>query len=186
VRELAEAAQALAEKHGLSGLVNSVVMAWAKAELGQTEQALAELESLADSAPPFDAEILRPQVYMRAGRIEQALEILNQYLAQRERSGFRHNEAEIYRLKGEAILMRDSSSTAEPEACYRKAIEIARCQSAKWWELRATNSIVRLLRDTDRRDEARTMLAEIYNWFTEGFDTTDLKEAKALLDELKS
>jgi predicted ATPase len=59
-----------------------------------------------------------------------------------------------------------------------------RKQSAKWWELRASKSLARLLRDTDRREEARTMLAEIYNWFTEGFDTADLKDAKALVEEL--
>jgi tetratricopeptide (TPR) repeat protein len=183
-RELAEAARALAEKHGLSGRVNSAVMVWAKAELGQTEQALAELESWPDSALPFDAEILRPQVYMRGGRIERALELLDQYVAQLERSGAHLNESEGYRLKGEAILMRDTSATTEAETCVRKAIEIASGQSAKWWELRATVSLARLLRDTNRRDEARSMLAAIYNWFTEGFDTADLKDAKALLAEL--
>jgi tetratricopeptide (TPR) repeat protein len=186
VSELAEAAQALAEKHGLAGRVNRTVMAWAKAELGHTEQALAELESMADSAQPFDVEILRPQMCMRVGRIEQALEMLNQNLAQLERSGTRHNEAEVYRIKGEGILMRDSSDTAEAENCFRKAIEIARGQSAKWWELRATVSLARLLRDTNRSDEACAMLAEIYNWFTEGFDTADLKDAKALLDQLRT
>ena len=80
--------------------------------------------------------------------------------------------------------MRDSSATAEVEACLRKAIEIASGQSAKWWELRATVSLARLLRDTGRPNEARKMLDEIYNWFTEGFDTADLKDAKALLEEL--
>jgi len=90
----------------------------------------------------------------------------------------------FHRLKGEAILMRDSSMTAAAEECFRKAIAITRSQSAKSWELRATTSLARLLRDTGRRDEARTMLAKIYDWFTEGFDTADLKDAKALLDEL--
>ena len=83
-------------------------------------------------------------------------------------------------------MIRDPSGTAEPEACFRRAIEIAKGQSAKWWELRATVSLGRLLRDTGRRDEARAMLTEIYRWFTEGFDTTDLKDAKTLLDELQS
>ena len=87
-------------------------------------------------------------------------------------------------MKGDAILIRDSSATVVAEACFRKAIEIARAQSAKWRELTATTRLARLLRDTGRHDEARSMLAEIYNWFTEGFDTADLKEAKALLDEL--
>jgi predicted ATPase len=72
------------------------------------------------------------------------------------------------------------------EQRYLKAIEIARNQGAKWWELRAVKSFARLLRDTDRRDEARAMLSKIYNWFTEGFDTADLKDAEALLDELSN
>jgi tetratricopeptide (TPR) repeat protein len=185
--QLAGAARALAEKHVFLGRVTGVaILGWAKAELGQTPQALAEWASWAGSASPYDKEILLPQVCMRAGRVEQALEMLNQYLAHLERSGARFTEAEVYRLKGEAILMRDSSATAEAEKCFRKAIEIARGQSAKWWELRATTSLARLLRDTDRRDEASAMLAEIYNWFTEGFDTADLKDAKALLDELSN
>jgi predicted ATPase len=82
--------------------------------------------------------------------------------------------------------MRDSSATDEAESCFRKGIEIANSQSAKWWELRATVSLARLLGDTNRRDEAYTMLAEIYGWFTEGFDTADLKDAKALLGELSN
>ena len=94
-------------------------------------------------------------------------------------------DAELHRLRGEAILNHDSSATAETEACFRKAIEVPREQSAKWWEPRAT-SFARLLRDTNRRDEACAMLGETYNWFTEGFDTADLKDAKALLDELSN
>jgi predicted ATPase len=107
-------------------------------------------------------------------------------LAAIEQSGAHEEAAEPNRLKGEAILMRDSLATAEAEACFRTAIEVAKGQSAKWWELRATVSLVRLLRDAGRRDEARAMLAEIYNWFTEGFDTADLKDAKALLEELSN
>ena len=95
-------------------------------------------------------------------------------------------EAEVPRLKGELVLAQNASDAAEAEQCFRTAIEIAQQRSFKWWELRATTGLARLLRDTNRHDEARAMLAEIYNWFTEGFDTTDLKEAKALLDELKS
>jgi predicted ATPase len=75
---------------------------------------------------------------------------------------------------------------AEAQRCFERAIEIARSQSAKSLELRATMSLARLLCDTGRRDEARTMLADIYNWFTEGFDTADLKDAKALLEQLSN
>jgi hypothetical protein len=92
---------------------------------------------------------------------------------------------EVLRLKGELLLLKDASDFRAAELPLRQAIEVAARQNAKWWELRATASLARLLRDTGRRDEARTMLAEIYNWFTEGIDAADLKDAKALLDELK-
>ena len=81
-------------------------------------------------------------------------------------------------------MIKDAANVAEAERCLLDAIDIARRQSAKLFELRATVSLARLLRDANRRDEARTMLTEIYKWFTEGFDTADLKDAKALLDEL--
>jgi len=77
-------------------------------------------------------------------------------------------------------------SALEAEEYFRKAIEVARNQEAKSWELRATTSLAGLLRDTNRRDEAHAMLNDIYNWFTEGFDTADLKDAKALLEELRA
>ena len=80
--------------------------------------------------------------------------------------------------------MQGAEQTASAEACFRKAIEIAGQHGAKWFELRATTSLARLLAKQGRRDEARAMLADIYGWFTEGFDTADLKDAKALLDEL--
>jgi predicted ATPase len=105
-----------------------------------------------------------------------------------DRTGDGELKAELWRIKGELLLLQDaqrgSNSQADAESCFRQAIEIARHQQAKWWELRATMSHARLLASLGRRDEARTMLGEIYTWFTEGFDTADLKEAKALLDEL--
>ena len=82
------------------------------------------------------------------------------------------------------LPLRQHDSDGVARSCFQRAIEIARQQSAKSYELRATMSLGRLLARQDKRDEARMMLAEIYNWFTEGFDTADLKEAKALLDEL--
>jgi predicted ATPase len=100
------------------------------------------------------------------------------------RSGRAFNEPAFYQLKGALLLMQNGFHATQAESCFERAIEIARKQGAKSWELRATIALARLLRDTDRRDEARAVLAEIYNWFTEGFDTVDLKEAKALLDEL--
>ena len=90
----------------------------------------------------------------------------------------------LHHVKGELLLAQNPSNAAEVELCFRTAIEIARRLSVRMAELRATTSLARLLAKQNRRDEARTMLAEIYGWFTEGFDTADLKEAKALLDEL--
>jgi predicted ATPase len=89
-----------------------------------------------------------------------------------------------HRVKGELLLAQNPSDVAEAEQCFRTAIEIARRQSARMAELRATTSLARLLDEQGRRNEARTMLADIYGWFTEGFDTADLRDAKALLDEL--
>ena len=90
----------------------------------------------------------------------------------------------MLRLNGEVLLMRDASAVLEAESCFRSALEVARMQEAKRWELRTTVSLARLLRDTNHRDEARLLLMEIYNWFTDGFDLPDLKEAKALLEQL--
>jgi tetratricopeptide (TPR) repeat protein len=91
-------------------------------------------------------------------------------------------QPETLRLRGELRLKLEQPELAEAD--FRESITLAQKMGAKAWELRATMSLARLFRDTGRRDEARAMLAEIYNWFTEGFDTADLKDAKALLDEL--
>jgi predicted ATPase len=108
-----------------------------------------------------------------------------------EKTGERRDEAEVHRLRGVLTLRRKTSrlkidSALEAEQYFRKSIEVARHQGAKSWELRAATSLARLLRDTNRRDEARARLAEIYNWFTEGFDTADLKDAGTLLEELRA
>src|SRR5260370_32483547 len=89
--------------------------------------------------------------------------------------------ADLYRLEGEFLLMAGAGEN-DVEESFRQAIAIAQRQEAKSWELRATISLARLLVKQGKRDEARTMLADIYNWFTEGFDTADLKDAKALLE----
>jgi predicted ATPase len=93
-------------------------------------------------------------------------------------------EAELYRLKGQFLLMQNASGGTQAEHCFRLALGIARKQRAKSLELRTTTSLARLLAREGRHDEARAMLAEILNWFTEGFDTADLKDAKAVLDDL--
>jgi predicted ATPase len=124
------------------------------------------------------------QVQCLFGRYDEALVAIDEALAVVEETGQRAFEAEVHRTKGELLLAKDASNAVEAEQSFRTAIEIARRQKARGWELRATTSLARWLRDTNRRDEARRMLREIYNWFTEGFETADLKDAKMLLDEL--
>ena len=123
--------------------------------------------------------------YAEIGQVEKGLTMLNEGLAHVERTGEKVDYAEMLRLKGEVLLMHDPPARAEAEKCFREALEVARAQEAKWWELRATASLASILRDSKRRDEALAMLAEIYNWFSDGFELPDLKEAKALLDELR-
>jgi predicted ATPase len=99
-----------------------------------------------------------------------------------EETGERHWQAELHRVRAELLLMQGDS--AEAEASLHNAIEVARRQSAKSWELRATTSLARLWQGQGRMDQARQVLAEVYGWFTEGYGTPDLKEAEALLQEL--
>jgi predicted ATPase len=109
---------------------------------------------------------------------------VNEGLALSRSSGVRLLESEIHRLKGELLLSAGDDEAASQS--FRDAIELARRQSAKSWELRATTSLARLLAKQRRRAEARTMIFDIYGWFTESFDTADLKDAKALLEELST
>jgi tetratricopeptide (TPR) repeat protein len=120
--------------------------------------------------------------YDKAGRADEALAFVAEALLLVERHDERNWEAEIYRVKGELLF--ESRRSPEAETCFRRAIETARRQSAKSLELRATTSLSRLLRKQGKNEEARQMLAEIYGWFTEGYDTADLRDAKALLDAL--
>ena len=117
-----------------------------------------------------------------AGQIEEALTLLDDALRIVERTGERWLAAELNRHKGQLLLQQGHSGAGEE--LYRRALSIAEQQGAKFWELRAAASLARLRRDQGRHVEARDLLAPVYNWFTEGFATPDLKEAKALLDEL--
>jgi predicted ATPase/class 3 adenylate cyclase/ribosomal protein L40E len=190
VQKLAEEAIALSEEHGFLPEQTATARAfreWAIAEFTQTQEVIGGLERAVALAPgQFRRQVfgMLVQHYMRVGRLDQALAMLDEDLASSERSGAHFYEPEIHRLKGEAILLRDSSATVEAEKCFRKAINVARGQSAKWFELRATMSLARLLAEQGKRHDARAMLADSYKWFTEGFDTADLKDAKALLEEL--
>jgi class 3 adenylate cyclase len=164
----------------------------AVAQLGQIEAGLSEMlrwvtymkTTGADTA--FFTSVGVAEAYLAAGRPRGGLEALNEGLELALRTGTRLFEAEMRRLRGELLLMGDNRAGIEAAQCFRDAIEVARWQRAKSWELRATTSLARLLASQGKRDEARTMLTDVYNWFTEGFDTADLRDAKALLEELKA
>src|SRR5262249_3859732 len=127
---------------------------------------------------------LLAEALSRARRADEGLGVVAEALAEVTRTGERFYEAELYRLKGELLLMRDLPDGSAAETCFHQAIAVARLQSAKSWELRAVLSLSRLYHKQGKKEEARRMLAEIYGWFTEGFDTEDLREAKALLQEV--
>jgi tetratricopeptide (TPR) repeat protein len=122
----------------------------------------------------------------KVGRPEEGLGVLEEGFASVAKTGEQLYIPLLNQVKGELLLVQRPSDVAEAERCFRAAIEIARRQSARSEELRATMSLGRLLAKHGRRDEARSILAEIYDWFTEGFDTPNLKDAKALLDELST
>jgi len=120
-----------------------------------------------------------------SGKIEEGLAVLAEALALAEASSARGNDAELHRLRGDLLNRLPSPDWTEIEAAYRTALNIAREQGTRGFELRTAVSLAGLLNDHRRCDEARDLLAPVYNWFTEGFGTQDLKEAKALLDELE-
>jgi predicted ATPase len=123
------------------------------------------------------------QICESMGEIGEALDLLGEALEIVERTGERQNEAELHRFRGE-WLTAHRPAEQEGEASLHRALAVAHRQHAKLFELRASTSLARLWRDQGKRTEAHDLLAPIYGWFTEGFDTPDLKEAKALLDQL--
>ena len=137
------------------------------------------------AGPRLQYLCLLAKACIETDRLDDGLSALTEALATAEKHEWCDHETEMHRLKGELLLKQADSNATEARSCFERAIEIAREQRAKSWELRATMSLARLLASQGRREEARTMLADIYGWFTEGFDTADLKDAKALLDDLR-
>jgi predicted ATPase len=121
---------------------------------------------------------------LAAGRIEDGLSAVREGLAEADETPIPFDQAELNRLKGKLLLASEEPDEKGAEASFRQAIAIARGQQAKSWELRAAASLARLLADRGRCKEARALLAPVYGWFTEGFDTADLKEAATLISEL--
>jgi predicted ATPase len=120
----------------------------------------------------------------RTGQVEEGLSALDQGIEISCQFAVPYWDAELQRQKGELFLATDNADRTAAEACFRLATDIAQAQSARSLELRATTSLARLLAEQGKRQQAHDLLAPIYGWFTEGFDTADLMDAKALLDEL--
>jgi class 3 adenylate cyclase/predicted ATPase len=191
-QEVCEQQYAISLEHGLADFLAGAIgiRGWLMIMRGHAE-GTAQVEECIASSYVTGLKMVRPfwlcilaDAYRDVGRFDDGLNLLREALTLADENEDRYREAETYRLKGELLLKQNDSNVAEAENCFRRAIDIARKQSAKSWELRATMSLARLLDKQGRRDEARAMLAEIYGWFTEGFDTADLKDAKALLEEL--
>jgi predicted ATPase len=134
---------------------------------------------------PFYLSLLA-MAYAELGQLGDAWHCIDDAIAKVERSNERWCEAEVHRIAGEIALNSLVPGPEKAEAYFDRALAVARQQQAKSWELRAAMSMARLWRDRGRREEARELLAPVYGWFTEGFDTRDLTEAKALLDELNA
>jgi predicted ATPase len=124
------------------------------------------------------------EAFQNGGQVPVSLALLADAFQALDLIGDRWYEAELHRIKGSLLLELGGDNRNEAEACLGRALEVCRAQGARLFELRATTSLARLLAKQGKRDEARPMLAEIYAWFTEGFDTPDLMNAKALLDEM--
>jgi predicted ATPase len=183
----------LTREHGFAQLLAMAAMlrGWALTEQGQaaegvsqTHQGLASYRSTAaEVSRPFFLGLLAAQ-YSRAGQAEEGLRIVEEALAAVPIRGEHFYEAELYRLTGEFVLELSADHKAQAETCFQQALDMTRRQQAKSLELRAAMSLARLWQHQGKRTEAHELLAPIYGWFTEGFDTADLQEAKILLEEL--
>jgi predicted ATPase/class 3 adenylate cyclase len=190
--ERADTVIAMAREHGfpVMGAVCTLYRGWALAEQGNAAEGLSEMNrglaayraSGASLGLPYQLAHLA-EVYSRTGQVQDGLNSLTEALALTEKTGDRRWLAELHRLKGVLTLQSTPGAQNKAEQSLHQAIAIARGQQAKSLELRATMSLARLLAARGKRQDGHMMLAEIYNWFTEGFDTADLKEAKALLEE---
>jgi predicted ATPase len=167
-----------------------VYQGWWLATQGQVEAAVDQMQAGLVAWQATGAVIVGStrwpliELYQQIGQVEVGLTLTDETLAAIDRTGERLFEAELHRLKGALLLKEKVNHRLEAETCFLQAIEISQQQQTKSWELRATMSLARLWQQTGRRGEARQMLADIYNWFTEGFDTPDLQAARMLLEEL--
>jgi TOMM system kinase/cyclase fusion protein len=199
-RERAEAAMSLSTERTFARWLawGTLWRGWALTEQGQREDGMAQIQQGLTADRAMGAESVAPYIlgllseaHGKMGQVEQGLNVLSEAVAIMDKNGERAYEAELYRLKGELIQKAEgrrqkADVEAEAEACFHQALEVARRQNAKSWQLRTAMSLSRLWLRQGKKDEARQLLSEVYGWFTEGFDTADLKEARELLEAVTS
>jgi TOMM system kinase/cyclase fusion protein len=192
-RECAEAAIALATKHGLTLYVvrGRLQRSWALTEQGQLAEGIDQMRQSLTTYRGTGSGLVLPyflarlaEAYGKEQHIEAGLHLLDEALTLVDKHGECWWEAELHRLKGVFRLQQAVSDAKQAEACFQQALGVAHRQQAKSLELRAAMSLSRLWQQQGKQAEARELLAPIYGWFTEGFDTADLQEAKTLLEEL--
>jgi predicted ATPase len=192
-QNLAEATITLATEQGYPQWVAEATVArgWALIMQGQPEVGLAQILQGQTAYEATGTQLLMPQylalraeAHANLGHPEEGLALLDEALGVADKTGVRKEAAEIYRLKGELLLHLSSTNAAAAETCFQQALEISRHQQARSWELRAATSLARLWQQQGKRQDAYALLVPVYNWFTEGFDTADLQEARALLEAL--
>jgi predicted ATPase len=192
-QERAEAQLALCAEQGfaLYHAWGTVHRGWAVAAQGQLAEGITQIRQGVAAYRARGARMHVPwflallaEVHGRAGQVEEGLRVLEEAVEVMQTTENRFYEAELYRLKGELLLQQSAEQQKETEERLQQSLTIARHQQAKSLELRAATSLARLWQRQGKRHEACQLLAEVYGWFTEGFDTPDLQEAKALLEEL--
>jgi predicted ATPase len=193
-QERAEAALILATEQGFLYYMafDSILRGWVLAHQGRAQEGIEQINQGLIALRATGAELLRPYYLALLAKAhgtmrqpEEGLTALAEALTLVDTTGERWYAPELYRLKGQLLLQQSSDNSTEAETCFHDALAIARNQQAKSFELRAVTSLARLWQQQGKRQEAQDLLAPVYHWFTEGFDTADLKEAKALLHELE-
>jgi len=164
---------------------------WALAHQGQAQEGIEQLRQSLMAAQGSGVEIARlyfrallAEAYGTVGQPAAGLEVLAEALTRVDTTTDRWYEPEIYRLKGALLLQQSPDNHTEAQSCFQHALDVARAQQARSLELRAATSLSRLWQQQGKRNDARQLLSAVYTWFTEGFDTTDVQEAKALLEAL--
>jgi predicted ATPase len=189
----AEAAISLAKEQGFPHWIahGSLLCGWALVQQGQAQEGIEQLHQGLIAHRATGAELLRPyflsllaEAQGTLGEPETGLAVLTEALTLVDTTGESWYEPELYRLKGASLLQQSSDNSTEAETCFHHALDIARNQQAKSFELRTATSLARLWQQQGKCQEAHDLLAPVYNWFTEGFDTADLQDAKALLEAL--